>query len=49
TYAGNLPWLRIDYFFLSKHLKATSSNVIQLPFSDHYPVQVRIIPSSLTP
>ncbi len=49
TYAGNLPWLRIDYFFLSKHLKATSSNVIQLPFSDHYPVQVRIVPSSLTP
>lgn len=49
TYAGNLPWLRIDYFFLSKHLKATSSEVIHLPYSDHYPVQVRIISSTITP
>lgn len=48
TYAGNLPWLRIDYFFLSKELKATASDVKSLPYSDHYPLQVWVSLNPLT-
>ncbi|MDP3444689.1 MAG: endonuclease/exonuclease/phosphatase family protein, partial [Ignavibacteria bacterium] len=38
TYAGNLPWLRIDYIFFSKGLNAGKSRVYPISSSDHYPI-----------
>jgi endonuclease/exonuclease/phosphatase family metal-dependent hydrolase len=38
TYAGNLPWLRIDYIFYSQGFQPAKSEVFKIPYSDHYPV-----------
>lgn len=38
TYAGSLPFLRIDYCFASQGLEVSLSKVEQLPWSDHFPV-----------
>jgi endonuclease/exonuclease/phosphatase family metal-dependent hydrolase len=38
TYAGNLPFLRIDHIFHDEHWETQHYQVCQLPFSDHYPV-----------
>jgi endonuclease/exonuclease/phosphatase family metal-dependent hydrolase len=43
TYGGKLPWLRIDYFFVSEELASTKTSVVALPYSDHYPVQMQFI------
>ncbi len=40
TYAGKLPWLRIDYCFGSQSIRFYKSEVNKLPFSDHYPLKV---------
>ncbi|GAB1417666.1 hypothetical protein MASR2M12_04310 [Bacteroidales bacterium] len=40
TYAGKLPWLRIDYCFGSNEIRFRRSDVNKLSFSDHYPVKV---------
>ncbi|KAF0130651.1 MAG: endonuclease/exonuclease/phosphatase [Bacteroidetes bacterium] len=45
TYGGKLPWLRIDYFFVSKQLSSTHTAVKSLPYSDHNPVQMQFISS----
>ncbi len=42
TYAGNLPWLRIDYCFVSPLIKARKAEVHHLPYSDHFPLQITI-------
>ena len=42
TYAGPLPFLRIDYLFTSPKLKVTSYKKYHLRFSDHFPIQVTI-------
>lgn len=38
TYAGKIPFLRIDYNLFSNHFQVIDSQVIQSDFSDHYPV-----------
>lgn len=38
TYAGNLPWLRIDYIFFSQHLKPGKKSVSHIHYSDHFPL-----------
>lgn len=40
TYAGKLPGLRIDYFFVSKAVIPARTSIFQLPWSDHYPLKV---------
>lgn len=40
TYAGNLPFLRIDYAFASPHFRIYNHHVLSQPYSDHYPVVV---------
>lgn len=42
TYAGNLPFLRIDYVMVSDELKINSYTLIDETFSDHYPVSVEV-------
>jgi endonuclease/exonuclease/phosphatase family metal-dependent hydrolase len=38
TYAGNIPFLRIDHIFHDEQWETQHYQVCQLPFSDHYPV-----------
>jgi endonuclease/exonuclease/phosphatase family metal-dependent hydrolase len=40
TYAGGIPFLRIDYILHSKKLKSSGFQKYQVHFSDHYPVSV---------
>ncbi|HFB61362.1 MAG TPA: hypothetical protein ENJ69_00080 [Bacteroidetes bacterium] len=42
TYAGPLPFLRIDYLFAGKKYKVLSYQKYNLRFSDHYPVSMQI-------
>jgi endonuclease/exonuclease/phosphatase family metal-dependent hydrolase len=42
TYAGNLPFLRIDHIFHDEDWKTKHHQVCRLPFSDHYPVAVSL-------
>ena len=42
TYAGSLPFLRIDYFMISSDLNVTSYEIIKETYSDHYPVKVKV-------
>ncbi len=42
TYAGNLPFLRIDYIFHDEQWETKHHQVRQLSFSDHYPVAVSL-------
>jgi len=37
TYAGRLPFLRIDYIFVSQNIGTTESGKLPVVFSDHYP------------
>ena len=43
TYAGPLPFLRIDYLFAGKQFKITSYKKHNLRLSDHYPVSMEVI------
>jgi endonuclease/exonuclease/phosphatase family metal-dependent hydrolase len=38
TYAGNIPFQRIDYLFSSNGLSSTYAQVFKLPHSNHYPL-----------
>jgi len=38
TFAGKIPFLRIDYILSSKELKPLKSNIIRDRYSDHFPV-----------
>lgn len=40
TYAGALPFLRIDYAFFNPNFKVVKHDVIRSDFSDHHPVAV---------
>ncbi len=40
TFAGNLPFLRIDYVLPDQRFKVLSHRVLKSRISDHYPVQV---------
>jgi endonuclease/exonuclease/phosphatase family metal-dependent hydrolase len=40
TFAGNLPFLRIDYVLPGKKFKVLNHTVIGTKLSDHYPVEV---------
>ncbi len=42
TFAGNLPFLRIDYVLPSPKFKVMSHKVIPTKLSDHYPVHVTL-------
>lgn len=42
TYAGDLPWLRIDYIFYSTGFHPVKSEVFKIPYSDHYPVAANL-------
>jgi len=42
TYAGNLPFLRIDHIFHDENWETKHHQVGHLPFSDHYPVAASI-------
>ncbi len=42
TFAGNLPFLRIDYVLPNGHFKVTGHKVLRSKLSDHYPVQVSL-------
>lgn len=41
TYLGKLPWFRIDYIWINKHIKSLSYNKIDFKGSDHYPIMMR--------
>ncbi len=41
SYAGPLPFLRIDYIMTKGKLKALDYQRIKVHFSDHYPLVVR--------
>ena len=38
TYAGHLPFLRIDYIFYNSPLTVTGHWIVRKEFSDHYPI-----------
>ncbi|MEM9886937.1 MAG: endonuclease/exonuclease/phosphatase family protein [Bacteroidota bacterium] len=38
TFAGNLPFLRIDYIMTSPSMKVIESQIIKDGYSDHYPI-----------
>jgi endonuclease/exonuclease/phosphatase family metal-dependent hydrolase len=42
TYAGPLPFLRIDYFFASPGLKIDSYKKYRIRFSDHFPISMKV-------
>lgn len=42
TFSALRPFLRIDYILFPKGYGAVSHEVLELPFSDHYPVVTRI-------
>ncbi len=42
TYAGPLPFLRIDYLFASPAIKITSYKKYKLRFSDHFPIEMTV-------
>ena len=42
TFAGNLPFLRIDYVLPSRKFKVMRHKVLSTKLSDHYPVQVSL-------
>ncbi len=42
TFAGNLPFLRIDYVMPSTQFKVMKHKVLGTKLSDHYPVQVSL-------
>jgi endonuclease/exonuclease/phosphatase family metal-dependent hydrolase len=42
TYAGKLPWLRIDYIFTDPKLKIYSHYVHKNSFSDHYAISSQL-------
>ncbi len=44
TYAGRLPFLRIDYIFVSPGLKTLNAKKIPVVLSDHYPYYCEISP-----
>lgn len=41
TYLGKLPWFRIDYFWINKHVTSLSYSKIDFNGSDHYPIMMR--------
>lgn len=43
TYAGQLPFLRIDYIFVSPDLITTSAGSLPFVYSDHYPFYAEVI------
>ncbi len=46
TYAGPLPFLRIDYLFAGRSLSVTAYRKYTVPYSDHFPVSMEVqIPS----
>lgn len=42
TFAGRLPFLRIDYVLSGKEFRVSSHRVLHKKLSDHYPVQVTL-------
>ena len=42
TYAGSLPFLRIDYFMLSNEIRVVSYKRLNKTHSDHYPIGIEI-------
>ncbi len=42
TYAGTLPFLRIDYAFTSQDCTVDAFRVIPISSSDHYPIYVHL-------
>ncbi|MEM9917457.1 MAG: endonuclease/exonuclease/phosphatase family protein [Bacteroidota bacterium] len=42
TYAGDIPALRIDYILADERLDILDCDVMEVPYSDHYPVLSRI-------
>lgn len=42
TYNGKIPFLKIDYLFLSPNIKILSQKIDRVPFSDHFPVRTVI-------
>ncbi|MEO1515683.1 MAG: endonuclease/exonuclease/phosphatase family protein [Bacteroidota bacterium] len=42
TYAGDIPALRIDYILADERLDILDCDLINVPFSDHYPVRSHI-------
>lgn len=41
TFAGNIPWLRIDYIFLDPRMEVLSYHTPRMPITDHFPVITR--------
>jgi endonuclease/exonuclease/phosphatase family metal-dependent hydrolase len=37
TYAGNIPALKIDFILTGKKIKSSNTEILNVPFSDHYP------------
>jgi endonuclease/exonuclease/phosphatase family metal-dependent hydrolase len=38
TYAGNIPYLRIDYIFTTNHFKINKFERVKKNYSDHFPI-----------
>ncbi len=45
TYAGKLPFLRIDYILHDRDLIATGFDVIHVRYSDHFPIKASFKPN----
>lgn len=46
TFAGSIPWLRIDYVLVDKSMEVEAYRRHQVHYSDHFPVEVWVAPSS---
>ncbi len=42
TYAGKIPFMKIDYLFYDPRLQVLEQQIERKPFSDHYPIRTRL-------
>ncbi len=42
TYAGGMPFLRIDYFMVSEEINVVNYKKINKTHSDHYPIEIEV-------
>ena len=42
SYAGKIPFLRIDYLFVSENILVKQFETLKSKYSDHYPIKMRV-------
>ena len=43
SYAGIIPFLRIDYLFVSENIKVSEFKTLRIKYSDHFPIRVKMV------